>query len=61
MLLHTLDGGHDYGRFFPFATFPRGPSIGDRKVDSEARAINVFTIATSISMLCACLFLDSSM
>ena len=50
VLLHTLDEGHDLGRFFPFATFPRGRSIGDYKVDSEARGIYVFTHATSISM-----------
>ena len=61
VILHTFDGGHDLDHFSPFATFPRGQSIRECKVDFEARAISVFTHATSISMPCVCLFLDPNM
>ena len=46
---------------FPFPILPRGRSIEDYKVDSEAKAICIFICANSISTPCARLFLDSSM
>ena len=61
VLLHTFNGWHTFDHYFPFPILPRGRSIEDYKVDSEAKAICIFICANSISTPCARLFLDSSM
>ena len=61
VLLHTFNGWHTFDHYFSFPILPRGRSIKDYKVDSEAKAICIFIFANSISTPCARLFLDSSM
>ena len=60
VFLHTFNGWHTFDHCFPFPILPRGRSIEDNKVDSEAKAICIFICANSISTPCARLFLDSS-